>query len=85
MRLADLFRRAKLTGCRLPKNRTLDDNSRFQPQFHVWCDTKQNWVDIPDGISSNAAKSRLALGAAQHRPGANWGYQVLPDNPRLTP
>ena len=29
---------------------TLDDNDTFEPQFHVWCSTKQNWFDIPDGV-----------------------------------
>jgi hypothetical protein len=32
------------------KTGTLDDNSTFQPQFHVWCDTKQNWFDLPEGV-----------------------------------
>jgi hypothetical protein len=32
------------------KTGTLDDNTAFEPQFHVWCETKQNWVDIPDGV-----------------------------------
>ena len=32
------------------KTGTLDDNSTFQPQFHVWCDTKQNWFDLAEGV-----------------------------------
>lgn len=32
------------------KTGTLDDNSAFQPQFHVWCDTKQPWVEIAEGV-----------------------------------
>jgi hypothetical protein len=32
------------------KTGTLDDNDTFEPQFHVWCSTKQNWFDIPDGV-----------------------------------
>lgn len=32
------------------KTGTLDDTADFQPQFHVWCDSKQNWVTIPDGV-----------------------------------
>ena len=32
------------------KTGTLDDTSEFKPQFHVWCDTKQNWVALEDGI-----------------------------------
>ena len=31
------------------KTGTLDDTGDFEPQFHVWCDSKQRWVDIPDG------------------------------------
>ncbi|MEK9820329.1 MAG: GFA family protein [Pseudomonadales bacterium] len=29
------------------KTGTLDDTGDFAPQFHVWCDSKQSWVDIP--------------------------------------
>lgn len=29
---------------------TLDDTSALSPQFHVWCDSAQNWVDIPEDI-----------------------------------
>lgn len=32
------------------KTGTLDDTSTFVPQFHVWCGSKQAWVDIPDGV-----------------------------------
>ena len=32
------------------KTGTLDDTSGFQPQFHVWCDTKQNWVSLDEGV-----------------------------------
>ena len=32
------------------KTGTLDDTSSFQPQFHVWCDTKQNWVSLDEGV-----------------------------------
>ncbi len=32
------------------KTGTLDDNSTFQPQFHVWCETKQDWFDLPEGV-----------------------------------
>jgi len=27
---------------------TLDDTSWFRPQFHVWCDEKQDWVSLND-------------------------------------
>ena len=32
------------------KTGTLDDTSAFQPQFHVWCETKQNWVKLDEGV-----------------------------------
>ena len=32
------------------KTGTLDDTSKFEPQFHIWCSTKQNWIDIPNGV-----------------------------------
>jgi hypothetical protein len=32
------------------KTGTLDDTTAFEPQFHVWCDSKQNWVTIPEGV-----------------------------------
>jgi len=32
------------------KTGTLDDTSAFQPQFHVWCETKQNWVKLEEGV-----------------------------------
>lgn len=32
------------------KSGTLDDTSDFAPQFHVWCDTKQNWVELAEGV-----------------------------------
>ena len=33
---------------------TLDDTSGLSPQFHVWCDSAQNWVEIPDGVAAVA-------------------------------
>jgi len=39
------------------KTGTLDDTSEFKPQFHVWCDTKQNWVDLQDGVPQMATQS----------------------------
>jgi hypothetical protein len=36
------------------KTGTLDDTSGFQPQFHVWCDTKQNWVSLDEGVPAIA-------------------------------
>ena len=32
------------------KTGTMDDTDAFTPQFHVWCDTKQNWVTLEDGV-----------------------------------
>ena len=32
------------------KTGTMDDTTDFDPQFHVWCSTKQNWVDLADGV-----------------------------------
>ncbi len=31
------------------KTGTLDDTSQFTPMFHVWCSTKQRWVELTDG------------------------------------
>ena len=32
------------------KTGTMDDTTGFTPQFNVWCSTKQNWVDLPQGV-----------------------------------
>ena len=32
------------------KTGTLDDTSSFDPQFNVWCDSKQNWVELKEGV-----------------------------------
>ena len=32
------------------KTGTLDDTSGFAPQFHAWCSTKQNWVQLEEGV-----------------------------------
>ncbi|MEM9620638.1 MAG: GFA family protein [Pseudomonadota bacterium] len=32
------------------KTGTLDDTADFAPQFQAWCDTKQNWVELVDGV-----------------------------------
>jgi hypothetical protein len=39
------------------KTGTLDDTSGFQPQFHVWCDSKQNWVQLEEGVPTMARQS----------------------------
>jgi len=36
------------------KTGTLDDTSSFQPQFQVWCDSKQNWVKLQEGVPAIA-------------------------------
>ncbi|MDP6377324.1 MAG: GFA family protein [Pseudomonadales bacterium] len=36
------------------KTGTLDDTSGFQPQFNVWCDTKQSWVEIDESLPAIA-------------------------------
>ncbi|MEQ8859072.1 MAG: GFA family protein [Pseudomonadales bacterium] len=38
------------------KTGTLDDTAAFQPQFHVWCDSKQNWVKLDEGIPAIATQ-----------------------------
>jgi len=39
------------------KTGTMDDTSGFDPQFHVWCDTKQNWVELKEGVPQIATQS----------------------------
>ncbi|MFK7915827.1 MAG: GFA family protein [Pseudomonadales bacterium] len=39
------------------KTGTMDDTSEFTPQFHVWCDTKQNWVELAEGVPQMATQS----------------------------
>jgi hypothetical protein len=39
------------------KTGTLDDTSDFQPQFHVWCDSKQNWVTLEEGVPTMGTQS----------------------------
>ena len=39
------------------KTGTLDDTSSFTPQFHVWCDTKQNWVTLDEGVPTMATQA----------------------------
>ena len=39
------------------KTGTLDDTSSFQPQFHVWCDSKQDWVVLEEGVPAMATQS----------------------------
>lgn len=39
------------------KTGTLDDTSGFAPQFHVWCDSKQQWVELEEGVPTVARQS----------------------------
>ena len=39
------------------KTGTLDDTTSFSPQFHVWCRSKQIWVDIPEGVPAMEKQS----------------------------
>jgi len=41
----------------LLKTGTMDDTSAFTPQFHVWCDTKQNWVQLEEGVPQVATQA----------------------------
>lgn len=38
------------------KTGTLDDTSSFQPQFHAWCDSKQGWVKLDEGVPAMATQ-----------------------------
>ena len=39
------------------KTGTMYDTHAFQPMFHVWCDTKQNWVKLDEGVPAMAKQS----------------------------
>lgn len=38
------------------KTGTLDDTSGFSPQFHAWCDSKQSWVELAEGVPTMATQ-----------------------------
>lgn len=38
------------------KTGTLDDTSGFAPQFHAWCDSKQDWVELQEGVPTMATQ-----------------------------
>lgn len=38
------------------KTGTLDQTDSFAPQFHVWCDSKQNWVELAEGVPQMATQ-----------------------------
>lgn len=37
------------------KTGTLEDTSWFRPSFHAWCENKQNWLVIEEGVSHTEA------------------------------
>lgn len=39
------------------KSGTMDDTSSFAPQFQVYCETKQDWVGLVDGVPQMARGS----------------------------
>ncbi len=39
------------------KTGTMDDTSAFEPAFHVWCSTKQNWLELDENIPQMARQS----------------------------
>ncbi len=36
------------------KTGTMDDTGFFTPAFHVWCDSKQAWVELDDSVPQRA-------------------------------
>jgi hypothetical protein len=38
------------------KTGTLDQTEDFAPQFHVWCDSKQPWVELNDDVPQMATQ-----------------------------
>jgi len=36
------------------KTGTMDDTSAFEPQFHLWCESKQDWVTLGEGVPTMA-------------------------------
>ena len=38
------------------KSGTLDDTSTFKPMFQAWCDSKQDWVRLEEGVPAMAAQ-----------------------------
>ncbi|MFT5577731.1 MAG: hypothetical protein ACI9WS_000482 [Paraglaciecola psychrophila] len=39
------------------KTGTMDDTSTFAPQFNVWCDSKQPWLTLEDGVPQIAKQA----------------------------
>ena len=39
------------------KTGTMDDTSAFTPMFHVWCSTKQDWVNLEEGVPQMETQS----------------------------
>lgn len=46
-----------MPGIKILKTGTLDDTSAFKPQFQAWCDSKQDWVQLEDGVPTMAKGS----------------------------
>ncbi len=38
------------------KTGTLDDTAAFKPQFQAWCDSKQDWVTLEEGVPAMATQ-----------------------------
>ncbi len=36
------------------KTGTMDNTAEFKPMFHAWCDTKQDWVELAEGVPTLA-------------------------------
>jgi hypothetical protein len=45
---------AVMPGITLVKAGTLDDTSWIDPQRHIYCDSKQRWIFIPEGVQKFA-------------------------------
>lgn len=39
------------------KTGTTDDTSGVLPRFHVWCDSKQSWVKLEEGVPAMARQT----------------------------
>lgn len=45
---------ASSPGMYFMKAGTFDDTSRLDPKVHVWCDSKQAWLSLPEGAMAFA-------------------------------
>lgn len=46
-----------MAGMLFLKTGTLNDTQSFTPQFQAYCETKQNWVELVDGVPQMARGS----------------------------